>query len=430
MKNLVTLFIVLSVCATVKGQIRMRVNGNNDGNDSARVILKVSEGLSGYQMLLDADANTYNTVGAPVFILSYRHFEYKIPVNADRNPSTNNKIVNGSGGVNIPAGVYDYFITKPSPNSNPLLNRIECESGSYSATRGHNFVFEAGKTYLFTVFPDGFVICDIRPADVPSEPSGLTVTSSTSGASKCTLNWKNPDSTAGENPLPDLTSVTILRDSKVVDLISGTSPGVNVAWTDENPVKKEHTYSVYAKNNAGAGFSISKMVAMDTVIFHPAVNKDAAIIAITNPVNGMNLSDTETVTVIVKNKGLQAISNIPLSFDIDGQPVGSGICTASIPAGGEVAFPFSQKANLSDARSSYIIKARTVLNGDENPDNDVFITQIDNYGDCHIDAPCFLGFEDDMEFNCWSSYNDSENSYWKRINKLTSAEPVRSGQSA
>ena len=80
---------------------------------------------SGFQMLLDADATAYGTVipvsgpltehgNAPDSV--YNKFEYKIPENADGSINTGN-VVWGTDTVSIliPAGVYDYAITNPTP---------------------------------------------------------------------------------------------------------------------------------------------------------------------------------------------------------------------------------------------------------------------------------------------------------------------------
>ena len=80
---------------------------------------------SGFQMLLDADATAYGTVipvsgpltehgNAPDSV--YNKFEYKIPENADGSINTGN-VVWGTDTVSIliPAGVYDYVITNPTP---------------------------------------------------------------------------------------------------------------------------------------------------------------------------------------------------------------------------------------------------------------------------------------------------------------------------
>ena len=79
---------------------------------------------SGYQMLLDADANTYGTVipetgGLTSYgnadAATYAEFEYKIPENADGDMATANIVLNDAVTIFIPAGIYDWCITNPTP---------------------------------------------------------------------------------------------------------------------------------------------------------------------------------------------------------------------------------------------------------------------------------------------------------------------------
>ena len=79
---------------------------------------------SGYQMLLDADATAYGTIipetgglttsgDAPAGV--YDEFEYKIPENADGALTTTNIVLDDAITILIPAGVYDWCITNPTP---------------------------------------------------------------------------------------------------------------------------------------------------------------------------------------------------------------------------------------------------------------------------------------------------------------------------
>ena len=127
--------------------------------DNATVILTAgnvwSDG-SGYQMLLDADANAYGTTIPETGALSmncsgneaiYAQFEYKIPTNADGNCSTQNIVINNSVSIQIPAGTYDWCITNPTPG-----DRIWIAAGNGNVGgRQNDYVFEAGRTYEFTV---------------------------------------------------------------------------------------------------------------------------------------------------------------------------------------------------------------------------------------------------------------------------------------
>lgn len=111
---------------------------------------------SGYQLLLDADHNTYGTTiptsggltsSGDATAAVYAEFEYKIPANADGSMTTQNMVYDGSVSITIPAGTYDYCITNPTPG-----DRIWIASNQGPQPgRGDDFVFEDGKTYHFLI---------------------------------------------------------------------------------------------------------------------------------------------------------------------------------------------------------------------------------------------------------------------------------------
>jgi len=129
-----------------------------DPTAPATVILTapdIWEDGSGYQMLLDADATAYGTIipttgaltsGGDVSDEIYAEFEYKIPVDADGALTTENIVINNSIAIEIPAGTYDWCITNPTPEDRMWIAASNGIGGRYD-----DFVFEAGKTYEFTV---------------------------------------------------------------------------------------------------------------------------------------------------------------------------------------------------------------------------------------------------------------------------------------
>ena len=142
---------------------------------------------TGYQMLLDANANAYGTVipeagaGGTYGGSNYNDFEYMIPVNADCSAYAQNIVINGSMSITVPAGTYDYMITNPD-NMGSIW--IASDNGSVGG-REDDFVFEANKTYTFTVTmgSDGhdqvnLVVTDnggeptpVPPTNPPSDPT-------------------------------------------------------------------------------------------------------------------------------------------------------------------------------------------------------------------------------------------------------------------
>lgn len=132
---------------------------------------------TGYQMLLDADANTLGTIISYAGALStdcsgnetiYNKFEYKIPTNANGNCSTGNIVLNNSITTVIPAGIYDWCVTNPTPGDRIWIAR----SG-----RGNNTEFEVGKAYEFTatMIDDGHDIVNATINNGDIDPCILNV---------------------------------------------------------------------------------------------------------------------------------------------------------------------------------------------------------------------------------------------------------------
>ena len=151
---------------------------------------------SGYQMLLDADANTYGTVipetgGLTSYgnadAATYAEFEYKIPENADGDMATTNIVLNDAVTIFIPAGIYDWCITNPTPG-----DRIWIASANGSIPgRYDNFEFAAGATYIFTVSLGGSndrVDLEIVDPTAPVMPTNLTVDPA---ATTADVAWEN-----------------------------------------------------------------------------------------------------------------------------------------------------------------------------------------------------------------------------------------------
>lgn len=136
---------------------------------------------SGYQMLLDADHNTYGSIIPETGGLTssgdasaevYAEFEYKIPENADGALATENIVINSSVTIQIPAGIYDYCITNPTAGDRMWI----ASSGGNVGGREDDFEFKSGVSYEFTVTlvgnNDGVILTDDDPAH-PTVPENL-----------------------------------------------------------------------------------------------------------------------------------------------------------------------------------------------------------------------------------------------------------------
>ena len=151
---------------------------------------------SGYQMLLDADATAYGTIipatgglteSGDASDATYAEFEYKIPENADGAMATTNIVLDNAVTILIPAGVYDYCITNPTPG-----DRIWIASSKGNIPgRYDDFEFVSGCTYVFSVTYGGQndrVDLEIIDPTAPVMPTNLTADPA---ATTADLAWDN-----------------------------------------------------------------------------------------------------------------------------------------------------------------------------------------------------------------------------------------------
>ncbi|MCF8367051.1 MAG: T9SS type A sorting domain-containing protein [Bacteroidales bacterium] len=136
---------------------------------------------------------------------------------------------------------------------------------------------------------------------------------------------------------------------------------------------------------------------------------DVGVFAIPQPVSGVDLTNTEPVTITIKNSGTAAQSNVPYMVTWDG-PTGSqtvnGIFTGSIAAGTAVDVTLSQTADLS-VYGDYSFEACTQLASDEYAGNDCKTTTVTNAFPAYCDASTSTNDEYIANVLCGSINNSS-----------------------
>ena len=96
---------------------------------------------------------------------------------------------------------------------------------------------------------------------------------------------------------------------------------------------------------------------------------DAGINLINSPNDG-TLSAAETITVSIRNFGVDSIWEVPVSFSVDGGTVYSETYMDTIPPSTTVMHSFATPVDMSTVGASYEITAYTALIGDEDNTND------------------------------------------------------------
>ena len=185
---------------------------------------------TGYQMLLDADANAYGTIipengglttSGDASADTYAEFEFKIPINADGSLSTSNIVLDNSISIQIPAGIYDWCITNPTPNDRVWI------ASAYGNVPGRNddYAFEAGKTYEFTVsLGDG------------NDQVDVTITDGTKAIALGETNqWTTVYDATSPYSITGLTPLTVYEVEVQAVYADGSSAWVGTSFTTDVP---------------------------------------------------------------------------------------------------------------------------------------------------------------------------------------------------
>jgi len=95
---------------------------------------------------------------------------------------------------------------------------------------------------------------------------------------------------------------------------------------------------------------------------------DANLVSISSPVSNCGLG-METITIVIGNPGASALTNIPLSYSINGGTPVNEIFAGPITSGQTAVYSFTTLADLS-VPGVYTIEAGVAYPGDLDPSND------------------------------------------------------------
>lgn len=133
---------------------------------------------------------------------------------------------------------------------------------------------------------------------------------------------------------------------------------------------------------------------------------DAGIDAISYPANGCGLSNSETISITLRNQGTTTITTCPIEYSLDGTNYFSaGAYSGSLAAGNTDTYNFN--IDLS-SEGAYSLSVRAQLVGDGNTAND----EIADYAiynalphDLSADGDFTMGFEASEESGGWATLN-------------------------
>ncbi|MBI5217972.1 MAG: choice-of-anchor J domain-containing protein [Bacteroidia bacterium] len=151
------------------------------------------------------------------------------------------------------------------------------------------------------------------------------------------------------------------------------------------------------------------------------ITDDAGVTQISSPISNCFLGSTETVTVKVQNFGTNSLSNIPVSYTVNGGAPVTETVAGPIAGAAFANYTFTQKANLS-VPGNYTIKAYTTLAGETNHNNDTTTAIVVNAATST--PPYTMGFEPAESLAGWKVENtNADANTWGIITTLGNTAP-------
>ena len=307
---------------------------------------------SGYQILLDADHDTYgvqipSTVGVHMSEFGdvdpsvYAEFEYKMPENASGSVSDGSWLVGiQRQSMEIEPGVYDYVVCSPLPDNKVLIVWYG-EDGV-----GDDVEFKAGIEYVFTItqwsgWSDGCVMTEICPLDLALEEVLSPGTGVDLDGSEVKVRIANTGS-------QDVESFRLYYSVNGKDTVSETvdrllSVGEEMEYTFASrfaaPIYGEYTLEAWVEAAQDGNAGNDRKV-------HTITNQcDLTLESLVSPESGPELN-VRDVVVQVRNNGKFPVSFCQYAYELDwGVPVVESD-DAVIEAGQAHTYTFKKPVNF------------------------------------------------------------------------------------
>lgn len=436
-----------STSIVYKGKIRnLRAN-----SDSATIILQAGNVWgdgTGYQFLLDADANIYNEFveysnkeeDIPSSI--YDKFEYKIPANADGARDTKNIILEKRESINILGGFYDFFITNPTPGKAVYI------AGS-GVTSGSNFEFKAGWSYFFEITYNDFLgdysYLEVEPSSDFTHTLPFNETFETNPYQRWKVINANEDgglwyyNTRMENPNGKMGCMSYSYDqinngddyivmhapiqmeagknhiklyyksnfmTESFEILYGTSSNVkemNYIGGRENFTNtewEEAGFNIDMQESGKYYFAIKATSPADSYVLSIANisigsgeykgTPDIELQNIILPIGGCDLSENEKIGFIVGNAGSESISSFNIEYTVNSGETKNETFDIQIDVKKTVTVYLTETFDLSELETTLNIHAKGICEGQENFANDEIT------GSITTRAPSSLPYENDL----------------------------------
>lgn len=173
-----------------------------------------------------------------------------------------------------------------------------------------------------------------------------------------------------------------------------------------------------------SGQSTNGSIFMDDMRIYEVSQYDGGVSAILLPQTGScSLLVDDTVSIRIINYGSDTISDIPVSYTVNGGTPVNETVIIDLPSGFYVDYTFSQTVDLS-AKGTYDIVAYTSVTSDGGSWNDTMKSTVYSFHNDINSATYNAGFETSLELEGWLIYNtnlDARRWFWSGVNDSASA---------
>ena len=164
-----------------------------------------------------------------------------------------------------------------------------------------------------------------------------------------------------------------VAELKQIDIATGMQTGIMTDALVDLGLSSGLGGGLFIQSNIVPGTTTIGGLIQNTTIFGYDLSTvvdsfDVAVVGFVSPITGVGLTNTETISVEIKNYGTETISGFPISYEINGATAVTETFTGSLTYGETASFSFAQTADLSVV-GEYSITVTTALAYDADLDN-------------------------------------------------------------
>jgi hypothetical protein len=185
----------------------------------------------------------------------------------------------------------------------------------------------------------------------------------------------------------------------------------SVAMEDSNWITRSVDLSAKGYDNSTIYIAFQNnsvdmyMLMIDDIKVRNIPSTDIEIGVVTLPGSSCTLTAAESISIEIKNTGLNAVSNIPVGYIVNGGSAVVETFSGTLQPGSDTIYTFTQTADFSTSGSQYDVRAFVAASGDGDVANDSsFSSTVYNVSPSDIDNASYAtSFETLNEILGWST---------------------------